>query len=158
MDRAELATTLRTGMSTTDPLSIIEYAMKKLFPEKLGRLQYFIRCLIYLVVISVVLPWPLGLGGTVASLVFFALKLMFLDTPRIRSTGWPSWVILFFLVPIVNLVFQVVLFFVRPKNLMPNTALEPTAAAPSVSDAPSNPKAGGESTSASGGGGSALDR
>ena len=40
----------------------------------------------------------------------------------------------------------------------PNTALEPTAAAPSVSDAPSNPKAGGESKSASSGGGSALDR
>jgi hypothetical protein len=40
----------------------------------------------------------------------------------------------------------------------PNTALEPTAAAPSVSDVPGNPKAGGESTSASSGGGSALDR
>jgi hypothetical protein len=40
----------------------------------------------------------------------------------------------------------------------PNTALEPTAAAPSVLDAPSNPKAGSDSTSASGGGGSALDR
>ncbi len=36
----------------------------------------------------------------------------------------------------------------------PNT----TAAAPSVSDEPGNPKTGNESTSASGGGGSALDR
>jgi len=44
------------------------------------------------------------------------------------------------------------------KTVMPNTALEPTAAAPSVSDAPSNPKPGGTSTSASSGGGSALDR
>jgi hypothetical protein len=40
----------------------------------------------------------------------------------------------------------------------PNTAPEPTAAAPSVSDEPSNPKVGEESTSASGGCGSALDR
>jgi hypothetical protein len=40
----------------------------------------------------------------------------------------------------------------------PNTTLEPTAAAPSVSNAPSNPKIGGESTSDSGGGGSALNR
>ena len=40
----------------------------------------------------------------------------------------------------------------------PNTALEPTAAAPSVLDTPSNPKSDGISTSASGGGGSALDR
>jgi hypothetical protein len=37
----------------------------------------------------------------------------------------------------------------------PNTALEPTAAAHSVSDAPSNPKAGSESKPASSGGGSA---
>jgi hypothetical protein len=40
----------------------------------------------------------------------------------------------------------------------PNTALEPTAAAPSVSDAPSNPKASDSSKSASSGGGSALGR
>jgi hypothetical protein len=40
----------------------------------------------------------------------------------------------------------------------PNTALEPTAAAPSVLDVPSNPKVSSSSTSASGGGGSALDR
>jgi hypothetical protein len=40
----------------------------------------------------------------------------------------------------------------------PNTALEPTAAAPSVSDVPGNPKISDLSTPASGGGGSALDR
>jgi len=39
----------------------------------------------------------------------------------------------------------------------PSTALEPTAATPSVSDAPSNPKTGGDSTSSPSGGGSALD-
>ena len=55
---------------------------------------------------------------------------------------------------------RIVSWFVRdiiPKT-PPNTALEPTAAAPSVSATPSDPKAGGDSTSASGGGGSALDR
>jgi len=40
----------------------------------------------------------------------------------------------------------------------PNTALEPTAAAPLVSDMPSNPPSGGMSTSTPSGGGSALDR
>jgi len=40
----------------------------------------------------------------------------------------------------------------------PNTALEPTATAPSVSVEPGNSKAAVESTSAFGGGGSALDR
>jgi hypothetical protein len=43
-------------------------------------------------------------------------------------------------------------------TVWPNTALEPTAAAPSVSDAPGNPKVGGLSASTPGGGGSALDR
>ena len=46
----------------------------------------------------------------------------------------------------------------RRGKMTPNTALEPTAAAPSVLDVPSNPKAGDSSTSVSGGGGSALDR
>ena len=40
----------------------------------------------------------------------------------------------------------------------PSIALEPTAAAPSVSDTPSNLKAGGESKSASSSGGSAFGR
>lgn len=40
----------------------------------------------------------------------------------------------------------------------PNTALEPTAAAPSISDVPGNPKVCDSSTSASGGGGSAFGR
>ena len=40
----------------------------------------------------------------------------------------------------------------------PNTALEPTAVAPSVLDEPGNPKAGDKPTSTSGGGGSSLDR
>ena len=42
--------------------------------------------------------------------------------------------------------------------LRPNTAPEPTVAAPSASDTPSNLEAGGDSMSASGDGGSALDR
>ena len=46
----------------------------------------------------------------------------------------------------------------RRGKLTPNTALEPTAAAASVSSTPSNPKAGDDSTSVSSGGGSALDR
>jgi hypothetical protein len=40
----------------------------------------------------------------------------------------------------------------------PNIALEPVASAPSVSNEPGNPKTGGESKSASSGGGSALNR
>ena len=55
---------------------------------------------------------------------------------------------------------RIVSWFVKdllPKQ-PPNSALEPTAAAPSVSDASSNLKAGGDSTSASSGGGSAMDR
>jgi hypothetical protein len=44
------------------------------------------------------------------------------------------------------------------RNQPPNTALEPTATALSVSDEPSSSEAGGDSTSSSSGRGSALDR
>jgi hypothetical protein len=46
----------------------------------------------------------------------------------------------------------------KNEGVRPNTALEPTAAAPSALDVPGNPKPSDKSTSASGGGGSALDR
>ena len=57
-------------------------------------------------------------------------------------------------------VFQLIQYVRREfeQKSPPNTALEPTAAAPSVSDVPGNPKVSDSSTSASGGGGSALDR
>ncbi|MDE3100371.1 MAG: hypothetical protein KGJ88_12945 [Verrucomicrobiota bacterium] len=45
----------------------------------------------------------------------------------------------------------------KPWTQQPDTALEPGAAAPSVSEAAGNPKAGGEPKSTSDGGGSTLD-
>jgi hypothetical protein len=49
-------------------------------------------------------------------------------------------------------------YYFVSKELPLNTALEPTAAAPSVSNVPSNPKADGGSAPVPSGGGSALDR
>jgi hypothetical protein len=52
---------------------------------------------------------------------------------------------------------RIVSWFVKDviPRMPPNNALEPTAAAPSASDVPCNPKAGNKSTSVPGGGGSA---
>ena len=59
----------------------------------------------------------------------------------------------------VSIVLLVVCGILSHRRKQPsNTALEPTAAAPSVSGTSSNPPAGGISTPVSSGGGSALDR
>jgi hypothetical protein len=85
------------------------------------------------------------------------LPLMFSDTPPARPL-FP----MFFLILGGHALLFAVGFSSRVVGryvpAAPNTALEPTAAASSVSDAPSNPKAGGDSMSASSGGGSGHDR
>ena len=102
--------------------------MKTLFPEKLARLQYFIRWLIYLVTVMVVaallLPLPKYIGIAafepiiiVSVILLITLRFPCLDIPRMRSIGWSPWLVLLFLVPLANLVVQLLLFFVPPKNV-----------------------------------------
>jgi hypothetical protein len=55
-------------------------------------------------------------------------------------------------------IYQLIQFVVSRFQTNDKMMLEPTAAVPSVLDEPGNPKAGDKSTSASGGGGSSLDR
>jgi uncharacterized membrane protein YhaH (DUF805 family) len=102
--------------------------MKRLFPEKLERLQYFIRLLIYFVLtlVSVAFLAPLGnfigvpvwLPIIVIILVFF-LRFPCLDIPRFRSIGWSPWLVLLFLVPLVNCIMQLLLLFVPTKQTDP---------------------------------------
>jgi uncharacterized membrane protein YhaH (DUF805 family) len=39
------------------------------------------------------------------------------DIPRFRSIGWSPWLVLLFIVPIVNFVIQLVLFFMPAKEV-----------------------------------------
>jgi hypothetical protein len=102
-----------------------ENTMKALFPEKLERLQYFIRWLIYLVSVAVIaaflLPLPKFIGvptwlPLIVIIPLILLRFPCLDIPRFRSMGWSPWLVLLFLVPLVNFIMQLLLFFVPPKQ------------------------------------------
>jgi uncharacterized membrane protein YhaH (DUF805 family) len=99
--------------------------MKKLFPEKLERLQYFIRLLIYFVSVLVaaafILPLTkfLNIPSFLPLIVIFTIALLripCLDIPRFRSIGWSPWLVLLFFIPFVNFIMQLLLLFVPPKQ------------------------------------------
>ena len=91
------------------------------------------------------------------------------NVKRWHDLGYSGWMVLLGLIPFVGIIVIIFTgFFLGQKTpneygpdplaMLPNTALEPTAAAPSVLDVPSGPQASDSSTSPSSGGGSALDR
>jgi uncharacterized membrane protein YhaH (DUF805 family) len=99
--------------------------IKKLFPEKLKRLQYFIRFLVYFVSVLVVAALLLPLAKfidvppwlpLVAIFPLALLRFPCLDIPRFRSMGWSPWHALLFFVPFVNFIMQLLLLFVPPKQ------------------------------------------
>ena len=113
--------------------------MKALFPQTLNRLAYFVRLLIFLGAIYGI-AYGLGLFVRVPRttpiwipfLIFgalFILRFVCLDIPRLRSMQWSPRLVLLFLVPVVNVIMQLLLLIIPPKTL-PNTALEPTPTAP----------------------------
>ena len=100
-------------------------SVKTLFPEKLERLQYFIRLLIYFVSVAVIAAFLLPLTKiagipTWLPLVFIIplilLKIPCLDIPRFRSIGWSPLLVLLFFIPLVNFVMQLLLFVIPPKQ------------------------------------------
>jgi hypothetical protein len=77
-------------------------------------------------------------------LAFYAQMLLRIDFARGENNSFPFvW-----LLPLAAGGYGAVYFFRRQP---PNTSLQPTAAAPSASGEPGNPKAGDESASSSGG-------
>lgn len=100
-----------------------------MFPYALNRLQYIVRLLLLIVGIGLIgafaipaLSHSRGELGIAGLLPFLALLLVIpfriaaLDVPRIRSIGWSPWLLLLLLVPVVNLVFQVLLFVMPPQG------------------------------------------
>jgi uncharacterized membrane protein YhaH (DUF805 family) len=119
--------------------------MKALFPQTLNRLAYFVRLLIFLGAIYGI-AYSLGLFVRVPRTIpiwipflvigaLFILRFVCLDIPRCRSMQWSPWLVLLFLVPVVNVVMQLLLLIVPPKTL-PKTAPEPPATDRSVSTTP----------------------
>ena len=96
--------------------------MKKLFPEYLDRGQYFIRWLLWMVLVFI----GIYSGLPVPPLIFmlFILRFVFMDIPRFRSIGRPPWYVVLLLIPLVNLYFQIVLLAEAPFYKLPTTAKE----------------------------------
>jgi uncharacterized membrane protein YhaH (DUF805 family) len=99
--------------------------MRALFPNKLARLQYFIRLLIYFVSILVAAAFFLPLAKFVDVPPWLPLVVIFpiallrfpcLDIPRFRSMSWSPWLVLLFFIPFVNFIVQLLLLFVPPKQ------------------------------------------
>jgi uncharacterized membrane protein YhaH (DUF805 family) len=101
-----------------------EYPMSALFPSTLARVPYFIRWLCFVVAVGIIAALLFSIfhrGALLAVpiitiLVCVALKVGMLDIPRVRSIGWSPWVLLVFLVPLVNTIMQILLFAVPPKE------------------------------------------
>ncbi len=98
---------------------------RTVFPEKIQRLDYLLRWLLFLIVVPVIaafllplplyVPIPRWLPFVVIILLVF-LRFPCADIPRFRSIGWSPWLALLFLVPLVNLVVQLLLFFVPARD------------------------------------------
>ena len=104
------------------------HRMKTLFPQTVNRLEYLVRLLIFLGAAIF-----LGLSArpfqhqipvwfTVISVaILFIIRFMCLDIPRCRSMQWSPWLVLLLLIPIVNLVMQLLLLII-PAKVQPHTA------------------------------------
>lgn len=107
-----------TGENTT--------TARKLFPEKIERLDYLLRWLVWLILVAVVpaflFPLPKYIGiphwlPFVVAILLFLLRFPCADIPRFRSIGWSPWLALLFIVPIVNFVIQLMLFLKPAKKV-----------------------------------------
>jgi uncharacterized membrane protein YhaH (DUF805 family) len=100
--------------------------MNTLFPEKIERLPYLVRWLLYVAALSIssAILFPLWKHGGVIRwfIVFFVVipvglfRFPFLDIPRLRSMGWSPWLALLFVVPLVNCIMQILMFFVPERR------------------------------------------
>ncbi len=98
--------------------------MSALFPATLARTPYFVRWLCFVVVVGIIaaLLFLICRHGALLAvpiitlLICVVIKVGMLDIPRVRSIGWSPWVLLVFLVPLLNTIMQILLFAVPPKE------------------------------------------
>ena len=100
--------------------------MNTLFPEKIERLPYLVRWLLYVAALSIssAILFPLWKHGGIVRwfIVIFVVvpvglfRFPFLDIPRLRSIGWSPWLALLCFVPIINVIMQIELFLVPERK------------------------------------------
>jgi uncharacterized membrane protein YhaH (DUF805 family) len=101
-----------------------------LFPQRLHRLDYFVRILVADAILWLLLnstsPSDPTLGGLRLAGIFLGLfvlgiySLFFVLLPRTRDVGWNSWLVIIGLFPYIGLLLHLVLLFVPPKRDVAN--------------------------------------
>ena len=96
-----------------------------LFPDKVKRLDYALRLIIWFIGVPVIaaflLPLPKYLGipewlPFVIVILLIPLRFPCADVPRFRSIGWSPWLVLLLLIPLVGFVVQLLLLFTPSKE------------------------------------------
>ncbi len=98
-----------------------------LLPDKLPRKPYFIRFLVFLLVVvgggaclemlPKLQPWSVLVWVTVA----LTYKTIGLDIPRARDVGWSPWALVAQLIPGLGLVVLILLFTVPTDTFQPSS-------------------------------------
>lgn len=95
-----------------------------LFPDKVQRLDYAARLIIWFIGVPVISAFLLPIPNFVAIpkwlpfvviIALVPLRFPCADIPRFRSIGWSPWLVLLFPVPLLGLVVQLLLLFM-PAN------------------------------------------
>ena len=95
--------------------------MNSIFPRSLDRIPYILCWLIWVMILCalwalmrslLLAPW----ACLAVAIVVYLLKLYWLDIARLHSIGWSPILILAQFVPLLNVIVQILLFFVPPKK------------------------------------------
>jgi hypothetical protein len=97
--------------------------MKTCFPLTLNRLEYLVRLLIFTGIVLFLSflakhfgpPIPLWLGIIIIC-ILFVIRFECLDIPRCRSMQWPLWFVLLLIIPMVDIVIQILMIILPAKK------------------------------------------
>lgn len=102
----------------------VRQKMKSAFPHTLDRLPYLYRWLalsgavsaIFYIIFIITARTELESLVLIPTVGWFIIKMLFLDTSRLRSIGWSPMLCFLSLLPPAALFHQILLFFLSPKT------------------------------------------
>ena len=97
-------------------------------PRRLNRVQYILGLLLVLIAVGLLAPvgfraYASGQSGVqmwvpvLLATTLWVLRWPCLDVPRLRSIGWSPWLVLLKMVPAADVVLQILLLFIPPRDM-----------------------------------------
>jgi len=93
----------------------LTFIKSMLVPRKIGRISFFVRLLLYLLVEDWIILNTQGEWWYLTSLITLGYFLRFIAVPRARDCGLPDWVVLLLIVPVVSFIPLSILLFSRTR-------------------------------------------